>query len=222
MLSDFLNLLFPLNCINCHKVLIKGEQLLCISCKSDLPYTDDFNHPSNELFQKLSYINNLSSASSLLYFTKNNITQKLLYQLKYQGKEEIGSFLGELIGRRISNSNLMVDAIIPVPLFKKRQQERGYNQSLKIAEGIADVTGLDIDSLSVIRKRSTTSQTRKSKVDRWKDVDRVYECVESLEGKSILLVDDVITTGATIGILAEELARAGVLKLHIVSAARPR
>ena len=157
MLSDFINLIFPLNCINCHKVLVSGEQNLCISCKSDLPYTDDFNHPENELFQKLSFLTSLRSAASLLHFSQKNVTQKMLHQLKYKGNEKVGIMLGELLGQRILEQKVQIDTIIPVPIHVSKLKIRGYNQSEKISRGIAQRTGLEIDLKSVIRTRSTTS-----------------------------------------------------------------
>jgi len=222
MFTDLMNLVFPLNCINCHKVLVSGEQNLCIGCKSDLPFTDDFNHPENELFQKLSFLRILGSAGALLYFGKKNATQKLLHQLKYKGNEKVGIMLGELLGGRILDQKMQIDTIIPVPLHLSKRKLRGYNQSEKICAGIAQRTGVQIDDKSVIRVRSTSSQTKKSKIARWQNVDKVYNCQGDYEGKSILLVDDVITTGATVGILAEELQEKGAARLHIVSAARPR
>ena len=219
MFKDFLRLLFPATCIKCNSSLLSNEHFLCAICKAALPYTDDFTNKSNKLLETLVFTPDIQLAASLLYFEKGNTTQKLLHQLKYRQNADIGVFLGQLIGERLDWD---IDMVIPVPLYKAKQRQRGYNQSERIAYGLAMVKGHDLSTSVVSRSKKTKSQTRKSKVERWQNIDSVYRLNKSVVGKKILVVDDVITTGATVGLLCEELSKSEPHSINVVSVARPR
>lgn len=139
---------------------------------------------------------------SLLYFSKDSVVQNLLHALKYHGHRELGEYLGRLIGRALQDSEHFkdLDVIIPLPLFKEKEKKRGYNQSTILCEGISKETGIPVMADNVIRTIHTETQTKKHRRDRWENVEGIFKVTGtiSLKGKNILLVDDVITTGATL------------------------
>ena len=218
MFRDFFSLVFPRNCLNCHTSLMSEEQFLCLSCKTDLPKTDDFQFQENDLFRKYSFEPKIKTAAAFLYFHQGGVTQKLLHHLKYKGKQELGISLGSWFAELLVDIN--VDFILPVPLHKSKVRVRSYNQSEKIAEGMGKKLDAKVRIDLAKRIISTTSQTRKSKVERWKNMENVYSISEDLFGKSVLVVDDVITTGATVGMLCERLVEANVESIHIACIAR--
>jgi ComF family protein len=219
MLSDLISMIFPQNCINCQQSLISDEKYICTACKLDLPYTKDHDNHDNELIRKFVFEEKVSTASSFLYFYRGGIAQKILHQLKYQGKMEIGELMGTWYGHDLSV--LDIDFIIPVPLHKSKLRKRGYNQSESFATGLAKVLEKEVNNSLIKRNMATMTQTKKSKVERWKNLDNVYSDVEEdLTGRSVLVVDDVITTGATIGMLCSRLVEANVKTIHIACIAR--
>lgn len=219
MLRDFISLFFPQNCINCQQSLISAERFLCTSCKIDLPLTHDYQNATNDLYQKFAFEPKVKSATAFLYFQTGGITQKLLHELKYKGKKDVGIMLGTWFAPCLSEIN--PDMIVPVPLHKSKYRRRTFNQSEMIAKGISSVLDIDVKTDILVREIATQSQTRKSRVDRWKNMDNVYsKASEVVSGKSVLVVDDVVTTGATIGMLCERLVTAGVAALHIATIAR--
>ena len=218
MIRDFISLIFPQNCINCSQSLISQEHFLCTRCKIDLPLTQDSRHFDNRLFQKFAFERKVQSAQAFLYFNKGGITQKLLHHLKYNGKKELGVKLGEWFAPELSH--LSIDMIIPVPLHKSKQKRRGYNQSECIADGLSKVLNLPIEK-SIEREVFTETQTKKSKVKRWSNMENVYSIPQiDLSDLSVLVVDDVITTGATVGMLCDRLIEANVRDIHIAAIAR--
>ena len=156
-----------------------------------------------------------------MYFHQDGIAQKLLHNLKYKRKKEIGVMLGNWFAQELHDTK--VDCIIPVPIHKQKQRVRGYNQSDFIAAGISEVLGLEIQSNAISRIVLGPSQTMKSKVKRWSDLENVYsEVITNLEGTKVLIVDDVVTTGATVGMLSDRLIEAGVKEIHIATLARDK
>ncbi|WP_421763783.1 ComF family protein [Ekhidna sp.] len=219
MFRDFISLIFPQNCINCQQSLNSEEKFLCISCKIDLPFTNDFQNKENDLFKKFSFESKIKSAGAYMYFYHGGVAQKLLYHLKYHGKKEIGFILGKWLALRLSQNRY--DLVIPVPLHKSKLRKRTFNQSAEIALGVAEHVNAEINTELIERIISTKSQTRKSKVERWANMQNVYSKIGvDLSGKSILVVDDVITTGATVGMLCERLVEANVESIHIAAVAR--
>ncbi len=219
MIKDFISLIFPQNCINCQQSLTSVEEFLCTPCKIDLPQTDDWKNPSNDLFKKFVFEPKIRSAAAFLYFHKGGVSQKLLHQLKYNGKKELGVVLGRWFGQSISE--LEIDFIVPVPLHKAKKRKRTFNQSESIAKGLSELLEKPVESELVSRKIATESQTRKSKAERWRNLENVYSEVGlDMSGKSVLIVDDVITTGATAGMLCDRLIEANVESIHIACIAR--
>lgn len=221
MLLDLISLIFPQNCISCQRSLISEEKYLCTPCKINLPITNDHQYHDNELFQKFAFLPKIVSASSYLHFYKGGVTQKLLHELKYRAKEELGVLIGRWYANNLSNIATALDMIICVPLHKSKQRKRGYNQSESFAVGLAETLGVEVNTSIIFREIPTTAQAKKSRIKRWMDLENVYsKAHSSVEGKRVLVVDDVITTGATIGMLCSRLIEAGVGAIHITSIAR--
>ena len=190
-----------------------------MKCNSQLPFTDDSFHQKNPLSDKFSFNPSIKGAASLLFFTKGGASQRLLHELKYKGRKDIGRKLGVLFAERVSELN--VDFMVPVPIHKKKERKRGYNQSMEIAQGVSEVLSIPIKEDAIFRKLATDSQTRRSKVQRWHALENVYsEADSSVEGQRILVIDDVITTGATLGMLCDRLTEKGANELYVGAVAR--
>ena len=200
-LGSFLSLLFPRCCVVCGRPLAKGEECLCTMCNINLPRTDYHLRKDNPVEKLFWGKIPLERATSFFFYRKGSDFRQILHQLKYGGQKGIGAIMGRYMAAELLESGFFegVDVILPVPLHKKKQQLRGYNQSEWIARGIAAVTGIPIDTESVVRRKNTETQTRKSSLERWENVEGIFELhhAESLTGKHILIVDDVLTTGAT-------------------------
>lgn len=198
--DDIFHLLFPLKCIACNDVLPVGEKMLCPSCRASMPDTHFEKAEDNPLARLFWGRVQLSHAFAMLYFTKNGMVQNMLYLLKYQGRKDVGVFLGNRMGARIKKAGLEFDLVIPVPLHKRKFLTRGYNQAEMIADGIAQTLNIPCRTNILVRKVFTETQTRKNKWERYLNVKEVFgvENAHLLQGKKVLLVDDVITTGATI------------------------
>lgn len=220
MLRDFVRLIYPSVCIHCSLSLNSAEKYLCTSCKIDLPITHDSFLEPNEMMNKFSFNQKVKGAASYLFFYQKGVAQKLLHKLKYQGQKEIGALLGKWFSGEVAHIGSL-DFIIPVPLHTSRQRSRGYNQSAEIAKGIAEQLSISVREDLVIRKKSSSSQTSKTKVERWKNIENVYgNASEEVQGKKVLVIDDVITTGATLGMLCERLEEKGVSEIYVGAIAR--
>jgi ComF family protein len=199
---DFLCLFFPRICAACGSNLLKNEEMICLSCEYHLPHTNfhlSLDNPVNGLFWgKVT----LTSATAYLYFNKGSKVQHLIHQLKYKGRKDIGIWLGKQYGNELKISSYFnaVQLIIPIPLHDKRLKQRGYNQSEQFAIGLGTSMSIPVISDALYRKKETATQTKKSRFSRWQNVADVFDVRNSagLEMKHILLVDDVITTGATL------------------------
>ena len=202
IISDFISLFFPRCCLGCAEALVKGEDILCTHCLAELPKTNYHLQATNPIEDRLFGRIKLKHAWAFLKFRKSGIVQHLLHQLKYNNHPEVGVRIGMLFGRELRKQGLEneFDLIVPVPLHNSRKRKRGYNQSAKFAEGLSNSLGIPWDESISVRKKRTSTQTRKSKLDRWENVKDVFgvDVAEKVFNKRILLVDDVITTGATL------------------------
>ncbi|MCL2413087.1 MAG: ComF family protein [Bacteroidales bacterium] len=225
MLKDLLNLLYPLQCLACRKNLHQNESLICLDCLLHLPKTNFHNDPNNAVSQLFWGRAEVETATAFLFFTKSGKVQHLIHQLKYSKKPEIGVYLGKLFGKDLSKSSNFqnIDVIIPVPLHPKRTKVRGYNQSEKIADGLSQTMKIPVDTTSFVRCTNTETQTRKNRFSRWENVKEVFsvENENALTNKHILLVDDVITTGATIEGCIRKLTAIEGTRVSVVSLAFP-
>jgi ComF family protein len=223
LFQDFLGLLYPNLCNGCRKPIYFGESIICTSCLFDIPYTDDYLHAESRVAKQLWARIQFEEAMALLIFTKGSRVQSLLHQLKYRGRKDLGHLLGTMIADKLVLSQQFkeIHLIIPVPIHRLKLIQRGYNQSLCIAEGIASVLHCQVNTTALLKVRETATQTHKGRLSRNENMENVFEVAKPLEliGKHVLLVDDVITTGATIEACGIELWKAGISNLSIASVA---
>ena len=208
-LHSILNLFYPRVCAACGESLLKDEETVCLKCRYLLPKTGYELNPDNPLAQTFYGRVKFHAVTACFFFAKSGKVQHLIHELKYKGNKEAGVFLGQQLGDTIKDAPLFqgIDYLIPVPLHPKREKQRGYNQSLMIAKGINEVTGIPIGDKYLIRAVNTATQTKKSAEERYKNVKDIFEVrfPEELEGKHVLLIDDVLTTGATLESCAHQL-----------------
>jgi len=221
--NDVIGLLFPNLCNGCGLSLYPGEKAICTHCLYDLPYTDFHLNLHNQVAQQLWGRLPFEAAMAMLYFKKGTKIQNLIHNLKYNGKTEVGYKLGNLLGHKLAHSEYYkeIDYIIPVPLHPKKERTRGYNQSDYIADGIAEALNVPVNKTLLVRKKITETQTRKSRFNRYENMLAVFELLdpEMIHHKHILLVDDVITTGATLEACGNSLLKGGIKKLSIAGIA---
>lgn len=207
--QGFISLLFPPLCVACNSVLKGQEDVLCLSCRTDLPYTQFHLQPENIIAKRFWGRVEIAHATALLHFTKGGKVQQLIHHLKYEDRPDAGIFAGRLLAHQLKESNAFghIDYIIPVPLHPKKQRKRGYNQSAAFGQGISEVLGAPVKEDILIRSVFTESQTHKNRDERWQNVKDVFDVShpEVLNNKHILLIDDVVTTGATLEACAVKL-----------------
>lgn len=202
LVDSIQHLLFPHNCNGCGSDLVGKDELLCLQCFERLSKTG-FEHIRDNAVEKMLWGRvNIDAAMSCYYFTGNTIIQSLIHQFKYKGNQAMGIYLGKQMGYALRNSDRFsqIELIIPLPLFVDKEKKRGYNQSALLTNGIASVLDIPVLPHAVRRLRHTESQTHKSRTERWQNVEGIFKVdqPDELKAKNILLVDDVITTGATI------------------------
>lgn len=165
----------------------------------------------------------IEKAAAFSFYNKGSRIRNLIHNLKYKGIREVGYELGRIYGLSLKSSGFIndIDLIIPVPLHPSKIRIRGFNQSDTISEGLADVTGLAIDTNTLIRTTGSATQTRRSRYERWTNVEGIFSVTdpEIIRGRHILLVDDVITTGSTIESCANELLKVEGVKVSVVAIA---
>lgn len=224
-LADFIGLIFPRVCLACTEPLARGEDHLCTGCRAALPYTDYHLLPEaeNPLARRFWGKVPVRHALSYLRFLRRGRVQHLLHQLKYQGQQDVGRVLGRWYGAELARHGLApdFDLIVPVPLHPRKLARRGYNQSDSFAEGMALGLGVSWSPLALRRTENTTSQTRKNRTERWQNVAEVFEVAapDLVQQQRILLVDDVLTTGATLEACAAVLLAAGCREVSIATIA---
>jgi ComF family protein len=222
VLVDFISLLYPKYCFACNEGLMKGEENICSGCMLELPRTQHHLDPENALFTRLNGRIPLRRAFAFFLFRKGGRVQHLLHALKYTNQPELGEMLGEVYGQELQQANLdqKFDVIIPVPLHAVRKRKRGYNQSEEFAKGLSRSLNIPFTD-ALARITQTETQTRKSKLSRWQNVSEVFQVknVNEVQNQHVLLVDDVITTGATIEACAQVLLDQGCSSISIASIA---
>lgn len=222
-LYSFISLLFPRCCVVCGRPLAKGEECICAMCNINLPRTNYHLQKDNQVEQLFWGKIPLERATSFFFYRKGSDFRQILHQLKYGGQKEIGAIMGRYMASELSASGFFegIDVIVPVPLHKRKQRIRGYNQSEWIARGISVVTGIRVDTEVIVRRKHTETQTRKSTFERWENVDGIFELhhAESLKGKHLLVVDDVLTTGATTVACASRLMEIEGVRISVLTLA---
>ena len=223
LLDDFVSLLFPRLCHACGNHLLRNEKVICTQCYISIPRTNYHLSAGNPVEQLFWGRCTITKAAAFSYYTRGSRIRKLVHNLKYRGIKEIGEELGRIYGYSLKSSGFIsdIDLIIPIPLHRAKIKKRGFNQSELICRGLSEATGKAVDTTSVKRSEKSDTQTNKSRLDRWLNVEGIFEVVkpESLEGKHILLVDDVITTGSTIDACASELLKLRGVKVSAVALA---
>ncbi|MBT1703112.1 ComF family protein [Chryseosolibacter indicus] len=219
ILGDFVSLFFPHYCVSCHNALVKGEDFICTKCILDLPRSNYHLDRENPFFVKLSGRLSVLYVMSFFKFVKGGKVQRVLHSLKYKNKPEFGRMLGRVYGNELMNNGFKdkFDLIVPIPLHRSRFKQRGYNQSEEFGIGLAEVLQIPCRDEFLVRTTQTETQTRRSKLKRWQNVKSVFEVTqaEAISGKRILLIDDVVTTGATLEAAGQALIKANCKELSI-------
>lgn len=226
MFNDLLSLLFPESCYACDGAMARGEKYICTNCNVKLPYTDFHVHGATELnpLQRRFWGKvPVRFAFAYLYFVPKGRVQRLLHRLKYKGAQELGEHLGQRYGSLLSEHqyNRQFDLIVPVPLHKYKLRRRGYNQSDTFARGLSEAMQVPWSSNALARLLDTATQTKKNRLDRWQNVEQVFGVArpDQVKDKRILVVDDVMTTGATLEACAVVLLKAGAAEVSVVAIA---
>lgn len=213
ILQDFIYLFFPNYCRGCEESLVKGERIICTRCMLDLPKSNYHLERDNPFYLKFSGRIPVKFVMTLFKFVKRGKVQHLLHALKYKNQPEIGVQLGRVYGADLVAEKYkdQFDVIVPVPLHPSKRKKRGYNQSEEFGKGLSEVLEIPCTEKFLKRIKATSTQTRKSKLSRWENVSEVFEVQqeEELKGKRVLLVDDVVTTGATLEACGQKLLKAG-------------
>lgn len=223
LLSDFLALFFPSYCLTCSASLVSGEDWVCTACCYDLPQTTYHQVLDNLVAQKLYGRLPIKYGMALYKFRKTGKVQTLLHHLKYKRKPTLGRWLGRRYGTILKEARLdqRFDLIVPVPLHSSRLRQRGYNQSDYFAQGLAEMFQIPWNNQCLVRTRATPTQTRKNRVERFKNVEEAFCITNSavVDGQRLLVVDDVITTGATLEACSTVLLAAGSKAISVAAIA---
>lgn len=223
MLKNLLNLFYPKICSGCSNLLLESENQICITCRHALPLTNHLLTKNNEGLKKFYGKLPVENVSSMLYYHKKGITQNLIHNLKYKNQQKIGTVLGDWYGIDLKESKAYdnIDFVIPVPLHKKKLQKRGYNQVDTFCESISKKLDKEIKKEVLIRKEYAETQSKKNLINRSTISENTFSISynESLHNKHFLLVDDVLTTGATLEACGKAILKIPGAKLSIVTIA---
>lgn len=218
--DSFFHLLFPHVCSGCGSDLLSEESMLCMRCVEAMPETNFDNHPNNPVEKKFWGRLRLVGATAQYYFTKESLMQHLMHQFKYKGNKELGLQLGRMMGESLKRSNRFnVDALIPLPLFPAKEKKRGFNQATVLCDGMAEYMNVPVLNDVIIRPQFTETQTKKGRIERWLNMEGkfILKNPEAITNKHILLVDDVVTTGATLETCGTELLKADNARLSLAT-----
>jgi ComF family protein len=222
--NAILDFIYPKTCLACETQRLSEEDFICISCMIDLPKTNSHITPNETLERKFWGKISVKAIYSFLYYPKNSSIQNILYAIKYKNKPQLAEILGKWYSLELKNANIdkNIDFIVPVPMFKAKQKLRGYNQAEEFGKGLAEGLGLEMLIDNLLKTKSTVSQTKtKSRFGRFKNTEGVFEVLDSskIQGKKVLLVDDVLTSGATLEEAGRALLEAGCGELYIATIA---
>ena len=223
MFHDFLDLLYPRLCNCCNEELVRNEESICTSCLHELPVTNFHLEKENPALKIFYGRANIENAACLLFFYKKGMVQNLIHNLKYRGHQEVGSFLGKWMGSELSKAEdfRRTEAVIPVPLHSKKLKSRGFNQVEGFARELAASLNAEYVDDVLLKKTNTGTQTIKKRLARWGSIEETFvlENSEKLRNKHILLVDDLLTTGATLEACAHRLEKIEGISISIATMA---
>lgn len=222
ILECIIDLIAPRECCLCGRRLHTEEQILCTSCNISLPRTHFSHHPyDNEMAKEFWKLIPIEKAAALFYYQSHAPASNIIYDLKYHNHPSIGYHMGKMTAMEFCKDNFFdgIDIILPVPLSFKRKLKRGYNQSMEIAKGVNEITKIPIDEKLIKRTKFKSSQTHKNRWGRTENVKGLFRLIhpERAQGKHILIIDDICTTGATITSCAQELVKAGDIKISVLT-----
>ncbi len=219
--ESVLQLLFPHICAGCGSDHLQKDYCLCMRCLNSLPETNFELYKDNPVEKIFWGRTKLESATAQFYFTKESLMQQLMHQFKYKGNRALGLQLGRLMVAQLKQSNRFdsIESLIPLPLYPEKERKRGYNQATLLCEGIASAMGIPILDKAVRRPQHTDTQTRKGRIERWKNMEGKFILTQAdlIADKHVLLVDDVITTGATLEACSIEILKTPGVKLSIAT-----
>ncbi|WP_405608678.1 ComF family protein [Polaribacter sp. Asnod1-A03] len=223
LFKDLFNIFYPDLCANCDNQLTKNEEIICTFCRHDLPLTAYTNYKDNKIIKSFYGRIEIEKANALLFYRKTGITKKLIHELKYKGNEEIGTFFGNWLGEILKENNQFtdIDYIIPVPLHPKKLKQRGYNQVTQFGESLSNHLKKPLIENVLLRTSTAKTQTFKARFDRFNNIDTKFQLIDTsiFKNKHVLLIDDVITTGATLESCAKELQKTENIKISILTMA---
>lgn len=223
LFTDFISMIYPRYCVACMDGLVKGEDILCSRCIHELPRTNFHLTKENAVFNRLYGRLPIHTGAAFLHFHKKGIVQNLLHEFKYNNRPEIGNILGRVYAEDLEKSGFSdhFDAILPVPLHQSKQKKRGYNQSEEFARGLGNRLQKPVLTSVLIRSKPTETQTKKTRIKRWQNVADVFKVADAnpIVNRKLLLVDDVITTGATLEACGQPLLEAGCSALSVAGIA---
>jgi len=225
-LEDFLSLFYPELCLACAKNLPPGNEAVCIQCQYYLPKTNFHKDAENAFAQRFWGRVNIQGGTALYHFVKSGRTQKLIHNLKYKSRTQIGINLGRLYGKtlRVAPVFKEADLILPVPLHPRKEKKRGYNQCDLFAKGLSESMEIPWKKGLLVKTEDTATQTKKTRAERFENVATAFKIAapEKLRGKHILIVDDVITTGATLEACAQKVLEIPGVKVSLATIAIAR
>lgn len=223
MIKAITHLFFPKVCLACGKAMSLHSEHVCLSCRHELPRVNHQNYVDNELQKTFWGRLPLERATAFLWFQKQGKVQRILHHLKYKGAQDLGVTMGEIMASELIDKGFFegIDFLIPIPIHAKKARIRGYNQSEMLAMGVNQLTEIEVCTEAIVKEIHTASQTKKSRFKRWKNVNATFKLKHSnqLEGKHILLIDDVLTTGSTVEACGIELLQVPNIKLSLLTLA---
>ena len=221
--KDFLHLFFPHICAGCGSDVLGKDAVTCVACLEALPLTNFHLHAENPAEKIFRGRLPITAASSLLYFSKDSLVQRLLHALKYRGQTRLGYLLGTMLGAALAASPLFetVELLVPLPLHASKEKKRGYNQAMILCEGISHAMGIPVCVQAVAKLSHTETQTHKNRIERWQNMEGrfVVKAPDLIQHKHVLLIDDVMTTGATLEACGHEILQLPGTALSIATLA---
>lgn len=223
IVNDFIGLFMPRRCSACDQALMNFEHSLCMACVADLPRNRFHDDERNKVEQVFKGRVNVEAASAFLQFSRHGMVQHMLHRLKYRGDRDVGLELGERMAEDVMGSPRFstVDTVLAVPLHPKKEKQRGFNQSQVLVDGLRAVWPLRSVEEELLRVIRTTTQTKRGRIDRWANVKEAFQLAhpETLRDAHVLIVDDVVTTGATIESCVRALAEVPGIRVSVLACA---